>query len=232
MRLIYIMLLASLLCGCVSTSDKQLQYSRNNPQRGLVKQASSTLATSPNDPAMIRIIKDTHELELWRQGSRGWTRVKTYPICKFSGELGPKRKTGDRQAPEGFYTITQSSLNPFSKEYLSINTGFPNSRDRFHRYTGDALMIHGACSSIGCYAITDQHMEEVYAAVRDALQGGQKEVQLQIYPFRMNFWGMAGRSDHKDYLFWKELKQGWDWFETYQQPIPVTVVNGSYRIGS
>ena len=181
---------------------------------------------------MIRIIKDTHELELWRQGSRGWTRVKTYPICKFSGELGPKRKTGDRQAPEGFYTITQSSLNPFSKEYLSINTGFPNSRDRYHRYTGDSLMIHGACSSIGCYAITDQHMEEVYAAVRDALRGGQKEVQLQIYPFRMNFWGMAGRSDHRDYLFWKELKQGWDWFETYQQPIPVTVVNGSYRIGS
>ena len=232
MRSIYIMFLAALLCGCVSTSEHPLQYSRNAPQRGLVKQASSTIATSPNDPALIRIIKETHELELWRKGSSGWTRVKTYPICKFSGELGPKRKHGDRQAPEGFYTITQSSLNPFSKEYLSINTGFPNSRDRFHRYTGDSLMIHGACSSIGCYAITDQHMEEVYAAVRDALQGGQREVQLQIYPFRMNSWNMMGRSDHKDYLFWKELKQGWDWFETHQQPIPVTVVNGVYRIGS
>jgi hypothetical protein len=181
---------------------------------------------------MIRIIKETATLELWKQSGSSWKQIKTYPICKFSGDIGPKKRVGDRQAPEGFYEITRYQLNPFSREYLSINTGYPNARDRAHGYSGDALMIHGGCASIGCYAVEDKAMEEIYAVVRDSLLAGQDRVQLQIYPFPMTAWRMAMMSNHKDYEFWKELKQGWDWFEDNRSPIPVTVEGKRYRIAN
>jgi murein L,D-transpeptidase YafK len=227
MRTFLVSLIALLVSACVAVSTSEgLQYKRNDPQRGQVK------SVLPRAPVLLRIIKEDSVLEVWQQEGNRWYKSNSYPICKFSGDIGPKKREGDRQAPEGFYTITRQSLNPFSREYLSIDTGFPNQYDRAHRYTGSALMIHGACSSIGCYAITDKYMEEVYAVVRTALEDGQDSIQLQIYPFRMSSLRMLSMDTHKDYQFWKQLKIGWDWFETYQQPIPVTVVNGSYRIGS
>ena len=156
--------------------------------------------------------------------------AKTYPICRFSGELGPKRRFADRQAPEGFYTLTKSNLNPFSKEHLSINTGYPNELDRNWHYTGGDVMIHGGCSSAGCYAMTDAAMEEIYASVRDALQAGQASVQLQIYPFRMSDWRMISMKNDKNHAFWLELKRGWDWFEAHKAPIPVTISGRDYLV--
>lgn len=227
MRTLLLLITALMLTACVSASTNEgLQYKRNDPNRGQVK------SVLPRAPVLLRIIKEDSVLEVWQQEGDRWYKSNSYPICKFSGDLGPKRRTGDKQAPEGFYTITRYSLNPFSREYLSINTGFPNQYDRAHGYTGSALMIHGACSSIGCYAITDKYMEEVYAAVRTALEDGQDSIQLQIYPFRMNSLRMLYVQNHKDYEFWKQLKAGWDWFEYNKQPIPVTVENGRYKIAS
>lgn len=232
MKTLTAIVLSLLLSACVTHEAGGLQFARNHPDRGSVKQSSVTHNGDPYAPALIRIIKETHELELWRRGTFGWSKVKTYNICTFSGDIGPKKRSGDRQAPEGFYNITRYNLNPFSREYLSIDTGFPNARDRAHGYTGSALMIHGACSSIGCYAIEDAPMEELFAAVRDALQGGQESIQIQIYPFRMNGLRMLSMRDHKDYKFWRELKAGWDWFEDNHQPIPIIVVDKHYRIAN
>ena len=218
-----------LLGGCVPIA----RYSSKDPQRGLVAQVSDTANKGAryNAPVMLRIIKETKTLELWKQDSdNSWSKVKTYEICAFSGQPGPKKKQGDYQAPEGFYEITASQLNPFSSQHLSMNTGYPNRYDRLHSYSGAALMIHGGCSSAGCYAMTDPNIEEIYAAVRDAIKGGQKSVQLQIYPFEMGYFAMLTSRNNPNYKFWTELKAGWDWFEKNRMPIPITVDQGSYYV--
>jgi murein L,D-transpeptidase YafK len=222
---------ALFLAGCVPTAH----YSKLDPQRGLVTQASDTANKGAryNAPVLLRIIKETKQLELWKQNKDdSWSKIKSYEICTFSGELGPKKKQGDYQAPEGFYEITAGQLNPFSSQYLALNTGFPNKYDRAHSYSGAALMIHGGCSSAGCYAITDPLMEEVYAAVRDAIKGGQKSVQLQIYPYEMGYINMLLHRRNPNYKFWHELKTGWDWFEKNQRPIPVDIKDGKYYVKS
>jgi murein L,D-transpeptidase YafK len=231
-KTIIVFISALMLAGCATTTT---QYSRNDPQRGLVKQSTSTASKGAHAsaPVMLRIIKESKTLELWKQNKdTTWSKIQTYEICAFSGTAGPKKKAGDRQAPEGFYNITAGQLNPMSSEYLSVNTGFPNTRDRAHGYTGSALMIHGGCSSAGCYAITDKSMEEVYAAVRDAIRSGQKSVQVQIYPFEMNTFRMITIKNNPNYEFWKELKEGWDWFEKNQRPIPVEIKNKRYYINN
>ena len=125
---------------------------------------------------LIRIYKEA-ELEVWKRSTSGrYVRLKTFPICRWSGQLGPKQKEGDRQTPEGFYAVNASQMNPKSKHYLSFDTGFPNAYDRAHGATGSALMVHGTCSSAGCYAMTDTGMSEIYALMRDAFKGGQKEI--------------------------------------------------------
>ena len=121
-------------------------------------------------PILVRLFKEESELEVWKQDNYGrFALLKTYPICRWSGELGPKIKQGDRQAPEGFYTITPGLMNPNSNYYLAINTGFPNAYDRANGRTGDFLMIHGDCSSAGCYAMTDEQIAEIYALARESL---------------------------------------------------------------
>src|SRR5262249_37074572 len=133
-------------------------------------------------PILIRIFKEEAELEVWKQNNSGrFALLRTYPICRWSGELGPKIKTGDRQAPEGFYTITPGLMNPNSSYYLAINTGFPNAYDRANGRTGALLMIHGGCSSAGCYAMTDEQIAEIYALAREAFFAGQTSFQLQAY---------------------------------------------------
>ena len=159
----------------------------------------------------------------WRSGSRTrdgqFALLKTYPICRWSGDLGPKKKEGDRQAPEGFYTITPGQMNPNSNYYLAFNTGFPNAYDRAMGYTGSELMVHGDCSSRGCYAMTDEQIQEIYALARESFFGGQKSFQLQAYPFRMTAMNMAKHRNNPNFAFWKMLKEGYDHFEaTHQEP--------------
>ncbi len=123
----------------------------------------------------VRIFKQEAVLEVWMKGAEGFRRLHTYPICKHSGFLGPKLKEGDKQAPEGFYAVTAKQLNPGSRHYRAFNLGFPNEYDRAHGRTGSALMVHGGCSSVGCYAMTDLGVAEIYRVVEKALARGQKK---------------------------------------------------------
>ena len=171
-------------------------------------------------PILVRLFKEEAELEVWKQTRDGrYALLKTYPICRWSGELGPKIKEGDRQAPEGFYTITPGQMNPLSNYYLAFNMGYPNAFDRAHGRTGSQLMVHGDCSSRGCYAMTDEQIGEIYALAREAFFGGQQAFQVQAYPFRMTPKNMARHRTNPHMPFWKMLKRGYDHFEvTHLEP--------------
>jgi murein L,D-transpeptidase YafK len=171
-------------------------------------------------PILVRIFKEEAELEVWKQDSSGrFALLRTYPVCRWSGQLGPKIKQGDRQAPEGFYTITPGLMNPNSSNYLAINTGFPNAYDRANGRTGAFLMVHGDCSSSGCYAMTDEQIAEIYALAREWFFGGQKSFQLEAFPFRMTPLNMARHRNSPHMEFWTMLKQGYDHFEvTHLEP--------------
>jgi murein L,D-transpeptidase YafK len=172
-----------------------------------------------NSPILVRIFKEEAELEVWKQDTTGrFELLKTYPICRWSGDLGPKLYEGDRQAPEGFYTITPELMNPNSAYYLAINMGFPNSFDKANNRDGTFLMIHGICSSSGCYAMTDEQMGEIYGLARDALVG-RPSFQVQAYPFRLTPANLARHRTHPSLDFWKMLKVGNDHFEaTHLEP--------------
>jgi murein L,D-transpeptidase YafK len=180
-------------------------------------------------PILVRIFKQESELEVWKVDKSGsYGLLKTYPICRWSGELGPKIKEGDRQAPEGFYTITPGLMNPNSNYYLAINMGFPNAYDRSNGRSGAFLMIHGDCSSRGCYAMTDEQIAEIYALARESFFGGQKSFQIQAYPFRMTPTNMAKHRNSPHMAFWKMLKQGYDHFELTRQEPKVDVCEKRY----
>lgn len=173
-----------------------------------------------NSPILVRIFKQEAELEVWKQDRDGrFALLKTYPICRWSGDLGPKVREGDRQAPEGFYTITPAQMNPQSAYYLSFNTGYPNAFDQALGRTGSQLMVHGDCSSRGCYAMTDEQIAEIYALGRESFFGGQRAFQLQAYPFKMTPMNMAKHRNNPNMPFWRMIKEGYDHFEvTKQEP--------------
>ena len=180
-------------------------------------------------PILVRIFKQESELEVWKEDKNGrFALLKTYPICRWSGDLGPKIKQGDRQAPEGFYTITPGLMNPNSNYYLAINTGFPNAYDRANGRTGAFLMIHGDCSSAGCYAMTDEQVAEIYALARESFFGGQKSFQIQAYPFKMTPLNMAKHRNSPNMAFWKMLKEGYDHFEVTRHEPKVDVCEKRY----
>jgi len=180
-------------------------------------------------PVLIRIYKEERTLEVWKQDRTGkFAPLQSYPICKFSGKLGPKIAQGDYQAPEGFYDITPAQMNPQSSEYLSFNIGFPNAFDRSLGRTGSFLMVHGGCRSVGCYAMTDYQMEEIYGLVEEAFRGGQDRVQLQAFPFQMTAENLMRHSDDPSAPFWEMLKTGSDAFSAAGVPPKVGVCNQHY----
>jgi murein L,D-transpeptidase YafK len=182
-------------------------------------------------PIFIRIYKEESELEVWKLRDDGrYYHYKTYPICTWSGTLGPKLRDGDKQSPEGFYTITREQMNPDSKHHLAFNLGYPNAYDKSMRRTGHALMVHGKCSSAGCYAMTDALMEEIYALAREAFIGGQESIQVHAFPFRMTQANMARHAKSEWYPFWKVLKEGHDYFELTRQAPTVAVCNRRYVV--
>ncbi|AKF26003.1 hypothetical protein YH65_07525 [Sulfurovum lithotrophicum] len=182
------------------------------------------------DPVFIRIFKREAILDVWIKEDGAYRFLKAYKVCAYSGRLGPKLKEGDRQAPEGFYSVTRSSLNPNSKFHLSFNLGYPNAYDRAYGRTGSYLMVHGNCVSIGCYAMTDEKIEEIYSLVEEALKKGQKKVQVHIYPFRMTKENMSAYSHYRWYSFWENLKEGYDYFEAEHLPPHIGVKNKRYSI--
>jgi murein L,D-transpeptidase YafK len=181
------------------------------------------------DPVFIRIFKEESALELWMRDGAEWRLFQTYPICRWSGRLGPKLREGDRQAPEGFYEVGRDQLNPYSRHHLAMNIGFPNRFDRAHGRTGTFLMIHGGCRSIGCYAMTDAAVDDIYRLVEAALNGGQRRVSIHIFPFRMTEANLKRHAQSKWAGFWRGLKRAHDTFERGWLP-SVDVVNGRYRI--
>lgn len=184
-----------------------------------------------NAPIFIRIFKEESELEVWKQRLDGrFYHFKTYPICNWSGELGPKLKQGDKQAPEGFYRIANQQMNPNSRFHLAFNLGFPNDYDRALGRTGQHLMVHGDCKSAGCYAMTDALMEEIYALAREAFRGGQQNFDVHAYPFRMTDEKLARHKKNKWYAFWKTMKQGYDFFEVNRIPPGVAICERRYVV--
>lgn len=184
------------------------------------------------NPAHIRIFKQEKRLEVWLQRSDGrFALFRGYDICKFSGGLGPKLREGDRQSPEGFYRVGKLQLNPASRHHLSFNLGFPNAYDRQLGRTGSALMVHGGCSSIGCYAITDAKVDEVYAMVEAALDAGQEAIDVHAFPFRLTETALAREANNPWQSYWRNLKQGFDLFELTAAPPPVVACKGEYRFG-
>jgi len=179
-------------------------------------------------PILVRIFKEESELEVWKQDTTDHFQIlKTYPICRWSGDLGPKLHEGDRQAPEGFYTITPELMNPNSNFYLSINTGFPNSFDKANNRDGTFLMVHGDCWSSGCYAMTDEQMSELYSLARDSLLG-RPSFQIQAYPFRLTPANLAWHRTNPNTEFWKMLKIGNDHFEATRLEPKVNVCDRRY----
>lgn len=180
-------------------------------------------------PVFIRIFKREFELELWLQRDGRFHRFAVYPICRWSGRLGPKLEEGDAQAPEGVYTVDAKALNPASRWHRAFNLGFPNAFDRAHGRTGSYLMVHGGCSSIGCYAMTDPVIEEIWKLVTAALKAGQARFQVHIFPFRMTEENLSERAASPWATFWRELKAAHDLFEDSQIPPKVSLCRGRYQ---
>lgn len=179
-------------------------------------------------PIFIRIFKLESELELWVEKDGRYEHFATYPICLWSGRLGPKLREGDRQAPEGFYTVDKDALNPNSRWHRSFNLGFPNAFDQAHGRTGSFLMVHGGCTSIGCYAMTDKVVDEIWRMVTAALDKGQPRFAVHVFPFRMSERNLAVRRGDRWADFWAELKPGYDLFETTRVPPVASVCKGRY----
>jgi murein L,D-transpeptidase YafK len=217
------------LAGCNTDSTSAVGGRHLQPLSDKMVADIETKNMATESPILVRIFKQESELEVWKEDKNGrFALLKTYPICRWSGDLGPKIKQGDRQAPEGFYTITPGLMNPNSNYYLAINTGFPNAYDRANGRTGAFLMIHGDCSSAGCYAMTDEQVAEIYALARESFFGGQKSFQIQAYPFRMTPLNMAKHRNSPHMAFWKMLKQGYDHFEVTKHEPKVDVCEKHY----
>lgn len=183
-------------------------------------------------PVYIQIFKEEKTLELYVKTDDEFRLLGSYRICNFSGGLGPKRRQGDYKSPEGFYIISSGQLKPDSQFYRAINIGFPNAYDRQQGYDGKDLMIHGDCVSVGCYAMTDNSIDEIYNYVSAALQNGQTEINLSIYPFRMTKSNMQ-RHRHSYYAsFWKQLQPGYAWFTEHRQPPKIHIGEGRYVLNT
>lgn len=215
-------------------AQRRWRYSWGLPLPGVPDLANFSQRLAENGvvegaPVLIRIFKQEFELELWMKRDGVFHRFAIYPICRWSGGLGPKTVQGDRQAPEGFYTVDANALNPNSRWHRSFNLGFPNAFDRDHHRTGSLIMVHGGCASIGCFAMTNAQIDEIWRLVTAALNGGQKRFQVQVYPFRMTDEALARHDGQPHSAFWRDLKTGNDLFEANLLPPRVLLCQGRYR---
>lgn len=182
-------------------------------------------------PIYIRIFKAESELELWLQSSSGtFTRLATYQICHWTGSLGPKLKEGDKQSPEGFYSVGAPQTRLVGRWRRAFNLGFPNLHDQLLSRTGSYILIHGGCSSVGCFAMTDEVQEEIYGLARAALAQGQERFQVHIFPFRMTHENVARYAGHEWAHTWADLKPAYDSFERTRVPPRVAVCGVRYKI--
>ena len=223
----------ALIAGCDNSYLDQGSGRSEQPISTATLAEMAKLDTTPSSPTLIRTYKMESELEIWKMKSNGeYALLKTYPMCRWSGQLGPKKKEGDMQVPEGFYPIAPGQMNPNSHYYLAFNVGYPNAYDRAYGRTGGTVMVHGVCSSAGCFSMTDEQVADIYAIARNSFRGGQREIQLQSYPFHMTAENLAKFRFDPNIEFWKELKNGSDHFEVVKQEPPVLVCGKRYVFGA
>lgn len=200
------------------------------PDLAKLEQRLAAQSVQSGAPVFLRIFKLESELELWMEQDGRYRLFAIYPICLWSGRLGPKLQEGDLQAPEGFYAVSKEQLNPNSRWHRSFNLGFPNEFDLSHGRTGSFLMVHGGCLSVGCYAMTDEVIDEIWRLVTAALDRGQPRFHVQIFPFRMTDRNVAMRRSDRWSDFWADLKRGYDAFERTHVPPDVSVCDGRYVV--
>lgn len=223
------LVLALALAGCTETTFEDIAPKAEKRVAPELVKTMKIKGMASSAPIMVRIFKEEATLEVWKAKPNGrYDLLTSFDICKWSGKLGPKYTEGDRQAPEGFYNITPGQMNPNSSYHLAFNIGFPNSYDRANGRNGTHLMVHGACSSAGCYSMSDPQMEQIYALARDAFRGGQTSFQVQAYPFRMTPENMARYKGDQNFAFWQMLKEGYDHFEITKVPPKVDVCEKRY----
>ena len=229
--LLFIFLLCSFKAAAIPSSARaeraisrvELSLKKELSKKGLIYGA----------PIFIRIFKSPGILELWIQSdTKEFVNFKSYNICSFSGHLGPKLKEGDSQSPEGFYFVNAHRLNPWSQFHLSFDLGYPNKYDRYHGRTGSALMVHGNCMSIGCFAMTDPYIDEIYALATAALKAGQPFFRVHSFPFKLEKSNLSKYKSSQWYPFWLNLKTGYDYFNKHKRPPNVEVVKGQYVFGA
>lgn len=224
-KIITVTLTLSILSGCQWFTDSEAW---KKPLPGYLVRAIKDKGFKVGAHILARIYKEENRFEVWMEKDGKFKFFKSYGICSWSGELGPKLKEGDRQAPEGFYVVTPAQMNPRSKFYLSFNLGYPNFYDRALGRTGSQLMVHGECSSRGCYALTNPNIEEVYLLARDAFKNGQRRFHVHAFPFRLTNWNFNRYKDHKWLGFWKNLAEGDRLFRETGQPAKMIVANRRY----
>ena len=183
-----------------------------------------------SSPLLIRIFKEESVLELWMRKGERFELFTSYPICSWSGTLGPKEYEGDRQAPEGFYTIDLRQLGASGRHPHAIDIGYPNVFDRWLGRTGSHILLHGGCRSLGCFAMTNPTMDQLFAFVEQALRAGQDHIQVHIFPFRMTEANLRQHANNRWYEFWSSLKHGYDLFEATRTAPVVHACQGSYLL--
>jgi murein L,D-transpeptidase YafK len=181
-------------------------------------------------PLMIRIFKAESELEVWVERGSVYVPFATYPICYWSGTLGPKLREGDKQTPEGFYTLTEKHLHHGGRWRRSLNIGYPNVFDRVNGRSGSVILVHGGCDSVGCFAMTDPVNAELYDLVSASLRAGTQHVPVHVFPFRMTEAKLAAHAAGPWNDFWSDLKQGYDSFERTRRPPSISVCGRRYRV--
>lgn len=201
------------------------------PEPGNLAAMMQWLKVEKGDPVFLRIVKADRLMELWMKPRErdSYVVVKKYPIQAMSGKLGPKKKKGDMQAPEGFYRTFASALNPNSNYHLSFNVGYPNAWDRMNKRTGSLIMVHGNNVSAGCFAMGDENVEEIYGLVEAFVKSksGAEGVPIQIYPFVPTSRRIVAMQKSENYPFWRFLKDAWDWTELHKAPAPVRIGTNS-----
>jgi len=224
--IITVLLIFNLSKAQVPSSSRSIEAMRQRITTLTTKADSFVLRLG--DPVFMRIFKESNELEVWIRNDTRYQLFKKYTICYYSGSLGTKTKTGDGQAPEGFYQIFPTSMNPNSDYHLSFNIGYPNAYDLVHRYTGSDIMVHGECVSIGCYAMGNDNIEEIWTIMVKAFEKGQRNIPLHIFPFRMTTENLQRNTDSTWAGFWMNLQEGYRHFENNHVPPMVVVSRGKY----
>lgn len=184
----------------------------------------------PGSPVLLRAFKSESEFEVWFRKDDKFVLFATYPVCNWSGTLGPKLREGDKQTPEGFYTVTKAQIRHIGRWPRSLNLGFPNEFDKSLARSGSNILVHGGCSSVGCFAMTNAVIEEIYSFVEHALNSGQTFVPVHVYPFRMTAENLETQKASSWYPFWSEMKVVYDTFERTRLAPRIGVCDGKYVV--